>query len=258
LNANFRSFPQLLITYSKTRCYEATKLGKIPIVEFDLGLEYEVPEVSSRNDDSEGQRTLCQYVSIILIVQALSLWIPFFLWKLGEKRLGIHFIVGAENPGEDSKYVGKRMAVYLEQWIKNRKINILSLGTFTFFHFFIKLLYFVSMSTHYVLLDGFLRQDNDTSYGTQLLRNLKENNFSVFQTSPAFPHNVQCSYMYVVYYVGHQYSKDYTVQCSLPLNPYLEMIMPVVWCWLVFSMAVIVADGVFYFLGAVIPYFRVW
>jgi hypothetical protein len=150
--------------------------------------------------------------------------------------------------------VGKRIAVYLEQWIKNRTVNILSIGAFTFFHFFIKLLFFASVTTHYGLLDNFLKQENESSFGSQLLRNVRENNISVFQTSPEFPRHVLCSYS-----IRHIHTtRRYTVQCSLPLNPYLEMIMAVAWWWLVFSITVIVADGVFYFLGAIIPYFRVW
>jgi hypothetical protein len=240
------------IRYGKSQCYEATHIKKNPMK--GLGKDFHFPEVTTAYGDSEGQRTLYQYISIILIVQALFLRIPFFVWKLGEKRLGIHFTVGSENQGEDSKYVGKKIAVYLEQWIKNRTVNILSIGAITFFHFFVKLLYFVSVSTHYGFLDNFLKQDNESSFGSQLLQNVRENNISVFQASPEFPRHVLCSYS-----IHHlQNIQRYTVQCSLPLNPYLEMIMAIAWWWLVFSMAVIVADGIFYFLGVVIPYFRVW
>ncbi|XP_056016594.1 innexin-11-like isoform X1 [Ostrea edulis] len=242
------------IAYGKSRCYEATRIRNFPHRGLSENLHFKPPEVTTANRDSEGQRTLYQYVSIILIVQAFFLRIPFNLWKLGEKRLGIHFIVGSENQGEGSKYVGKRIAAYLEQWIKNRKVNILSIGAFTFFHFFIKILYFVSVCVHYGLLDSFLKQENETSFGSQLLGNIRENNISVFQTSPVFPRYVMCSYSIrrLTNIMG------YTVQCNLPLNPYLELIMAVVWWWLVFSIAVIVADGVFYLFGALIPYFRIW
>ncbi|XP_048768543.2 innexin-11-like [Ostrea edulis] len=237
------------IRYGKSKCYEATQIRKFR----DFGGNLD-PEVTTVDDDSDGQRTLYQYVAIILIVQALFLRIPFILWKLGEKRLGIHFIAGTENQGGDRKYVGKRIAVYLEQWIKNRKVNILSIGAFTFFHFFIKILYFVSVCVHYGLLDGFLKQENETSFGSQLLGNIRENNISVFQTSPVFPRHVMCSYS--IRFL--QNIRIYSVQCNLPLNPYLELIMAVAWWWLVFSIAVIVADGVLYLFGAVIPYFRIW
>ncbi|XP_048769825.2 innexin-11-like [Ostrea edulis] len=240
------------IRYGKSKCYEATQIRTFR--DFDGDLDFKIPEITTADDDSDGQRTLYQYVSIILIVQALFLWIPFILWRQGEKRLRIHFIVGSENQGEGSKYVGKRIAAYLEQWIKNRKVNILSIGAFTFFHFFIKILYFVSVCVHYGLLDGFLKQENETSFGSQLLGNIRENNISVFQTSPVFPRHFLCTYS--LYRLRSL--RTYSVQCNLPLNPYLELIMAVAWWWLVFSIAVIVADGIVYLFGAVIPYFRIW
>ncbi|XP_061176319.1 innexin-11-like [Saccostrea echinata] len=249
-------FTEQNAAYGKSLCYEAKHIEKLSDSPVKLrGLSDDtVFLVANPDENHTGERTLYQYVSLILILQAIFLRIPFMVWKLGEKKLGIHFTVCTYNPGDDSKSMGKRLAVYIQQWIQNRKINILSLGALTLFHCFIKLLYFVSASTHLGLLDPFLKQENETSYGSQILGNIKENNISLFQFSPAFPRHVFCEYGIV----NLQNIQKYLVQCTLPLNPYLEQMMAVAWWWLIFTVAATVADGLLYFFGAVLPFFRLW
>ncbi|XP_061177096.1 innexin-11-like [Saccostrea echinata] len=239
------------VAYGKSRCYGAKNTMMYSKNEWDL-----VPYPFVFADEQPtgiGERTLYQYISIILILQAIFLRIPFILWKLGVEKLGIHFLVGTDNLNDNSKSTGRRLAVYLEQWIENRNVNILSLGALTIFHCFIKLLYFLSTSIHLGLLDPFLKQENETSFGSQILKNIRENNMSFYQSSPAFTLQVICDYSYRL----GTYHERYTVYCTLPLNPYLEQMMAVVWWWLIFSIAATVADGLLYLFGAVLPFFRV-
>ncbi|XP_048750430.1 innexin-11-like [Ostrea edulis] len=237
---------------TKSQCYEATKIRKFSPRLPDTDPN-KVSEVYLGDGYKDGERTLYQYVSLILILQALFLRIPFIVWKLGERRLGIHYCVNTQHQGDDRKSVGRRLAVYLDQWIQHRKVNILSLGAFTIFHSFIKLLYFVNASMHLGLLDSFLKHENETSFGSQILGNIRENK-SVFQSSPAFPRNAICTFSIPLL----QKDQWFTVQCSFPFNPYLEQIMAVAWWWLMFSVAATVADGLFHVCGAIFPFFRVW
>ncbi|XP_061176320.1 innexin-11-like [Saccostrea echinata] len=257
IECNFpAAFTEQNVAYGKSRCYEAKRfkrLSDLPIKPRGLSNDT-VFLVANQEEDQTGERTLYQNVSLILILQAIFLRIPFMVWKFGEKKLGIHFTVCTYKPGDGSKCMGKRLAVYLHQWIQIRKISILSLGAFTLFHCFIKLLYFVSASTHLGLLDPFLKQEKESSFGSQILGNIKENNISLFQFSPAFPRHVFCEYGIV----NLQNIQNYLVQCTLPLNPYLEQMMAVAWWWLMFTVTATVADGLLYFFGAVLPFFRLW
>uniref|UniRef100_K1Q8X2 Innexin n=1 Tax=Magallana gigas TaxID=29159 RepID=K1Q8X2_MAGGI len=103
------------------------------------------------------------------------------------------------------------------------------------------------------LLDPFLKKENQTSFGSQVLGNIRENDARFFKTSPAFPREIMCDYE--IRYLSNV--QRYTVQCVLPFNPYLEQIMSVVWWWLIFLVAATVADGLIYSFGAVLPCFRV-
>jgi hypothetical protein len=103
-------------------------------------------------------------------------------------------------------------------------------------------------------MDSFLKQENETSFGSQILENIRENNNSIFQSSPAFPRHAMCTFSIALL----QNIQRFTVQCSYPFNPYLEQMMAVAWWWLMFSIAATVADGLFHVCGAIIPLFRVW
>lgn len=248
------NFPQEFsssnVRFGTSHCFAATNLAVFPSKSI-----FRVPTVFSNiNDGDYAVRTLYQYVPLLLIMQAIFLRFPYILWKLGEKKLGIQFSVKSGNTSDNSKSIGKNLAMYLEQWIRNRKVNILSIGAFTLFHLFVKLLYFINASSHLGLLDPFLKGENQTSFGSQVLGNIREHNARFFQTSPAFPREIMCEYE--VYFLTN--IRKYTVQCVLPFNPYLEQVMAVVWWWLIFLVAATVADGLICFFGAVLPYFRVW
>ncbi|XP_062566749.1 innexin-11-like [Saccostrea cucullata] len=257
IECNFPApFTEQNVDYAKARCYETKhfmRLSDLPLQPRGVSNDT-IFLIANEDEDHTGERTLYQYVSLILILQAIFLRIPFMVWKFGEKRLGIHFTVCTYNSGDGSKFMGKRLAIYLQKWIQDRKINILSLGSLTLFHCFIKLLYFVSASTHLGLLDPFLKQERESSFGSQILGNIRGNNISLYQNSPAFPRHAFCEYD-IVYL---QNTQKYLVQCTLPLNPYLEQMMAVAWWWLMFTVAATVADGLLYFFGAVLPFFRLW
>lgn len=243
-------FTESDVKYGTYRCFTATNLA-VPHFE----PMFKVPLVSSKIKDQDyGGGTLYQYVPLILIMQAIFLRFPYILWKLGEKKLGIHFSVKSGNTYDKSKTIGKSLAIHLEQWIRERKVNILSIGAFTMFHLFVKVIYFINISTHLGLLDPFLKEENQTSFGSQVLGNIRKNDARFFQTSPAFPREIMCDYE--IRYLSNV--QEYTVQCILPFNPYLEQIMAVVWWWLIFLVAATVADGLIYSFGAVLPCFRVW
>ncbi|XP_052711047.1 innexin-11-like [Crassostrea angulata] len=245
-----QEFTEANVNYGTSRCFTATNIAVLPFE----SMFRDPLVISNMKDQKYVVRTLYQFVQLLLIMQAIFLRIPYILWKLGEKKLGIHFSIKSRNMNDNTKTIGKSLALYLEQWIKDRKINILSIGAFTIFQLFVKLLYFLNVSTHLGLLDPFLKEENQTSFGSQVLGNIRENDARFFQTSPAFPREIMCEYD--IWYLSTV--QRYTVQCMLPFNPYLEQIMAVVWWWLIFLVAATVADGLICFFGAVLPCFRVW
>lgn len=254
-----QEFSESNVKYGTYRCFTATSLVVLPFESiFNVPLVFssktDQKYVNNMEDQKYVVRTLYQYVPLILIIQAIFLRVPFILWKLGERKLGIHFSLKSGNNNDNSRKIGKSLAIYLEQWIKDRKVNILSIGALTIFHLFVKLLYFINVSTHLGLLDPFLRGENQTSFGSQVLGNIRENDAHFFQTSPAFPREIMCDYEIRLL----ARIRRYTIQCVLPFNPYLEQIMAVVWWWLIFLVAATVTDGLVGFFGAVLPWFRVW
>nr|XP_034333639.1 innexin-11 [Crassostrea gigas] len=242
-------FTESNVKYGISRCFTTTDLAVPPFEPIFRG-----PLVFSKIKDQKYVVRTLYHVPLLLIMQAIFLRIPYVLWKLGEKKIGIHFSVKSGNTNDNTRPIGKSLAMYLEQWIKDRKINILSIGAFTMFHLFVKLLYFVNVSTHLGLLDHFLKEEKQISFGSQVLGNIRENDASFFQTSLVFPREIMCTYEIL----RLANLRRYTVQCILPFNLYLEQIMAVVWWWLIFLVAATVADGLICFFGAVLPCFRVW
>ena len=245
-------FTATMSRYSSYRCYMETNLAT-PHPRDNFGIPMIYSDTQDDKSKSNGERTLYQYIPLILILQALFLRIPYILWKLGQDKLGIHFTVTSAN-GENSQSVGRRLAIYLDQWIQSRNVIVLSVGSLTIFHCFVKLLYFVSVSVHLGVLDPLLKAENQTSFGSQVLANIQEKKYRFFSTSPAFPRQIMCTYD--IHFLNNP--QKFTFECVLPFNPYLEQIMAVVWWWLIFLIAATIADGILYLFGALLPYFRVW
>lgn len=169
--------------YGNFRCFTATYLG-----ESSLKALSTIPTVSSDfEEDKTYVRTLYQYIPLILILQAMFLRIPYFLWKFGESKLGIHFGVTSGKDGDNGKSVGIRLAVHLKQWIEARSVQNLSIQSFTIFHCFIKLLYLASVATHYGLLDYFLKKENHISFGLQVLENIRKSDAYFFSNFTGIP-----------------------------------------------------------------------
>lgn len=243
-------FSESDVKYGNFRCFTATYLGESSFKALST-----IPTVSSDfEEDKTYIRTLYQYVPLILILQAMFLRIPYFLWKFGERKLGIHFDVTSEKDGDNGKSVGIRLAVHLMQWIEARSVNILSIGSFTIFHCFIKLLYLASVATHFGLLDHFLKKENHISFGLQVLENIRESDAYFFQTSPAFPREIYLTYAKVSV---HSITKQ-KVQCILPFNSYLEQIMVVILVVDDLSYCFNYIRWLCYFFGALRPYSRSW
>lgn len=95
----------------------------------------------------------------------MFLCILYFLWKFGERKLGIYFDVMFGKDGDNGKLVGIRFVVYLEQWIEIRSVNILFIGLFIIFYCFIKFFYLVSVVIYFGLLDYFFKKENYISFG---------------------------------------------------------------------------------------------
>lgn len=75
-----------------------------------------------------------------------------------------------------------------------------------------------------------------------MLENIRESDAYFFQTSPAFPREIMCTYAKVSV---HSITKQ-KVQCILPFNSYLEQIMVVIWWWMTFLIALTIYDGFFF------------
>ncbi|XP_062596324.1 innexin-11-like [Saccostrea cucullata] len=244
-----------MVDYEKARCYNARTIRKVPWKPSDHNPYHCISvEDVDPSDDPSNETTVYQHMYLVLILQAIFLRIPFMIWNLTKKKLGIHFIVHTGSGEKDGKFEGKRLAIYIYQWIQNRKINILSLGAFTILQCLIKLMYFVNIYTHLDFLDFLLSQNNEIRFGFSFIEFMKGNNVTVRKPSPFFPQHIMCNYTYTVY----QHTRKYSDMCTLTLNPFLEHMVMVAWLWLILCISATIADGIFHVFGAVLPFFRVW
>lgn len=91
-----QEFSESNVKYGTYRCFTATSLVVLPFESiFNVPLVFssktDQKYVNNMEDQKYVVRTLYQYVPLILIIQAIFLRVPFILWKLGERKLGIHF-----------------------------------------------------------------------------------------------------------------------------------------------------------------------
>ncbi|XP_056016595.1 uncharacterized protein LOC125675093 isoform X2 [Ostrea edulis] len=80
------------IAYGKSRCYEATRIRNFPHRGLSENLHFKPPEVTTANRDSEGQRTLYQFVEANLMKRELEISTQMLtdqqIWKFANNTLG--------------------------------------------------------------------------------------------------------------------------------------------------------------------------
>lgn len=115
-------FSESDVKYGNFRCFTATHLGESSFKALST-----IPTVSSDfEEDKTYIRTLYQYVPLILILQAMFLRILYFLWKFGERKLGIHFDLTPRKYDANGKSIGIKLADHLEQYPLQFSIALLN------------------------------------------------------------------------------------------------------------------------------------
>ena len=205
-----------------------------------------LPVLSENVMNEKSQRTMYQWLPLVLVFQALLFKLPDIIWTAGLSMVG--FNIGKLNgisdgygslPNVERKLVGKQMARYLYHYVKSSTLKGCPWGFISLLYIFIKSLFFANAVSQFVMLNQYLVGNNDkntTQYSDLLFNNLNDNNASSWSDSNAFPTSVLCSFSIRQL----QSIQTWTAQCTIPLNNWYHLISALVWVWLLFIMMVTV------------------
>ena len=230
------------VHYTHKHCWYANVITKAQDLQYGFSDYPELLPLLSENVVNENsQRTMYQWLPLILVFQALLFKLPDIIWAAGLSMLGLN--IGKLNgisdgygnlPNRERKMVGKQMARYLYHYVKSSPW-----GFITLLYIFIKSLFIVNAVSQFAMQNKYLATDNDrntTHYSDLLFNNLNDNNASAWFNSHVFPKSVVCSFP-----IHHlQNIQRWTTQCTIPINNWYHLISALVWVWLLFIMMVTV------------------
>ena len=162
-------FTTSMTTYTETICWLARD-----ILVDDTFVDNDVPYIRAENlykDKSENNRTLYQWLPLILAFQALFFRIPDIMLQVLESSFGF----GCSNVSKmvtkydkmassDRTTLAKNLSQYLNQTIRSRPLKFLPIGTVTIILAFAKLFIFINAVTQLSTLEGYLSPPNITSH----------------------------------------------------------------------------------------------
>ena len=184
-----------------------------------------------------------QWVALILVCQSVLFYLPRVIWRAVSKKSGISVASitdGAlefqRNTDQDKRdktmrYMTKHLGKYLSNNATENRCDSLwdmMYGNYINVMYLVcKCLYVANIIGQLFLLNYFLG-DNYHMYGFDVIRRMSGG--TDWTTSERFPRVTLCQFNIRILGNIHRY----TVQCSLPMNLYHEMIFIFVWFWLVF------------------------
>ncbi|ELU16070.1 hypothetical protein CAPTEDRAFT_114804 [Capitella teleta] len=216
--------------------------------------------------------TYYQWVSLILAFQAVLFYLPRPLWRLFNKKSGmaVSTITDAaiecqrktESEGADKtmRYMVKHMGRFLLELSRNHLMAnkfksfwwALYGNYLVILYMIIKLLYITNVIGQLFLLNAFLGTDYHL-YGIDVLRRIARN--ENWTTSDRFPRVAMCDFKIRVLGNIHRF----TVQCSLPMNLFNEIIFIFLWFWFVFVAAATVGSLLMWLASSLyFPYQMKW
>ena len=250
-------FTTSMTTYTETICWLARD-----ILVDDTFVDNDVPYIRAENlykDKSENNRTLYQWLPLILVFQALFFRIPDIMLQVLESSFGF----GCTNVSKmvkkydtmassDRTTLAKNLSQYLNQIFSSRPLKFLPIGTVTLILVSVKLLIFINAVTQLSMLEGYLSPPNITSYGEFVVNSIISNNYTDIAVSPVFPRKIFCDMAIRQLSTLH----SYTIVCLLPVNEFNEQVCFFIWIWLLVVCVASATSGVVFLLKSLIPTFR--
>jgi hypothetical protein len=219
-----------------------------------------------KEHESEKRRMIpyYQWIPMILLVQALSFYLPIIIWRTlnGRSGIDVNNVVEAgetftnaemaENREKTLMYMTKQMDRYLSSQRSIRTGCTISLkhilsrtcclicgrryGNYlVVLYLAVKVFFLANVIGQLFVLNSFLGTDFNL-YGIDVIgAALRGEDWT---TSPRFPRVTMCDFK--VRRLGNV--QRYTVQCVLPINLFNEKIYLFVWFWMVFVAAVTCAS----------------
>ena len=196
-----------------------------------------------------------QWVALILACQAILFYLPRPMWRLFNKKSGIAVSTitdaaiecqrKADSDSRDKtvRYMVKQMGRFLLELSRNHLMATtcksfwysLYGNYLVILYLIIKLVYITNVIGQLFLLNAFLGT-NYHMYGFHIMKKMSRG--EEWTSSDTFPRVTMCDFKIRV--LGNV--QRYTVQCSLPMNLFNEIIFIFIWFWFVFVTAATVGS----------------
>lgn len=230
-------FTKAWVEYSEFQCFVENT--------YWLPMNDEFPKEASQREARE--IGYYQWVPIVLAFQALMFYIPRILWRTLNWQSGIHVkrLIGAATDTknidlDERKKVVNTIAIHLRTAVdyegKMRQghsfpLNLLNCGKgngiyVTLLYHFIKLIYIVNVVGQLVLMNRFLGPSYQY-WGLEILDDLLKG--KEWDETGHFPRVTVCDFS--VRALGQVH--DYSVQCVLMINMFIEKVYLFLWWWFV-------------------------
>lgn len=224
---------------------------------------YDIPTVFTGeyidNKHEVWERTLYQWLPLILAFQALFFRIPDIILRILESLLGFECskfskMVNGYNKmtSSDKTILAQNLSQYLNQVFKSRPLQSIPIGVVTLIIGFVKLLIFINAVTQLSILEGYLSPPNITSYGEFVVNSIVSNNYTDIAVSPVFPRKIMCDFVIQRY----QNIQRYNVMCAMPVNEFNEQVCFIVWIWLLVVCVASATSGFLFLVKSFSPMFR--
>lgn len=246
-------FRQQMTIYTDNICWLTREItppnsDDIPTVGIDIYFEHQ-----------ELERTLYQWLPLILAFQALFFRIPDITLCILESLLGFGFskigkMVNEYNTmtSSDKTILGQNLSQYLNQIFKSRPLKFIPIGAVTIIIGFVKLLIFINAVTQLSLLEGYLSPPDVTSYGEFVVNSIISDNYTAIAVSPVFPRKILCNFDVRQL----QHVQTFKVPCTMPVNEFNEQVCFILWIWLLVVCVTSATSGVLFLVKSLIPMFR--
>jgi len=248
-------FTQQMTIYTDNICWLTREITQpnsddIPTVGIDKYID---------NEHQEWERTLYQWLPLILAFQALFFRIPDIISRILESLLGfgcskISKMVNGYNTmtSSDKTILAQNLSQYLNQVFKSRPLKFIPIGAVFIIIGFVKLLIFINAVTQLSILEGYLSPPNITSYGEFVVNSIVSNNYTDIAVSPVFPRKIMCNFVIR----RLQNVQRYKVMCTMPVNEFNEQVCFIVWIWLLVVCVASATSGFLFLVKSLIPMFR--
>jgi len=233
-------------------CWIHTTFSVVPAFRKEVGKEVPYPGVDKRNPEDEIiHHAYYQWVWVVLLVQAIIFYLPYFIWKRTEHGLVRKLVTGLTGPVVEPVERERRISDLGSYLCKSMHQH-----TYRFVIYIItELLNLLNAVTQIVLIDRFLG-GKFAGYGLEVIGFKDWADFPL-QYDPmmeVFPRMTKCTF--------HQFGPSgdlqrYDTLCVMPINIVNEKVFLFLWFWLYFLVALTGISLIYRLLSILCPCLRV-